>query len=252
MTNNDQPARPPAPLFVVCPLSVKLEKTWGQDHEPALAAWTSTRLDFDERQRGRWRGFTARLVNDGHLNPLEHCGASFLLEVDDATHVQLVRKRVGISFNVQSRRYSEDRTDRYYIPADLPQPAQERLRAHLERSAELYHNLAAELGEAGVPRSRAKETARYAQPKAAMVRIYTSANLKALLDLAIARDHGSAQAEIREVVQRMLALVEPAFPHAVRLIRNEVLVQHAIREARKGLDLSADLTGLRVVFEVGP
>ena len=53
-------------------------------------------------------------------NPPSH----FLVTTEMASHVQLIKHRIGVSFNGESARYKELKEDKFYIPDDWSEDEQ--------------------------------------------------------------------------------------------------------------------------------
>lgn len=216
---------------------VSLVGLYGSDLTHALSAWTSTSRDLPDAKRARVASLLARLMRDGHHTPFEKSSLHFLVLVDDATHIHLLKHRVGVSINAQSARYGELRDDNAYIPQDWPKSAKNRLRAHYADSFALYHTLLAEL-RAADPK-RAKETARYALPKGAQLWLDISFNWRSFIHFLSLRDTPHAQREVREVAQRMFDLVAASgrFPVTCKVARAYLALLGLWHRATSALDL---------------
>jgi thymidylate synthase ThyX len=58
------------------------------------------------------------LASEGHHTPFEKSQLHFLVNVDQATHIHLLKHRIGVSINGESARYKELKEDKTYIPED--------------------------------------------------------------------------------------------------------------------------------------
>lgn len=179
---------------------------YGSDETHALSAWTSTSRELTDEKRARIPALLARLAADGHHTPFEKSMLHFLVQTDIASHIHLLKHRIGVSINAESARYRELGDD-YYTPEDLPAGLDLIIDHHTKKSVQLYHELIAALVAEGVPRSRAKESARYALPYAKQIRADISFNWRSFHHFLTLRLSPHSQVEVREVAQQMLDLV---------------------------------------------
>src|SRR5690606_15059899 len=56
--------------------------------------------------------------SEGHHTPFEKSTLHFLVTVDQATHIHLLKHRIGVSINGESARYKELKEDKIYLPED--------------------------------------------------------------------------------------------------------------------------------------
>lgn len=195
-------------------MKVELVEYAGGDVSHASSAWTSTNTSLTPERVAKIPTLLRKLAfgTDGnsHGTPFEKSYLRFLVTVDTATHIQLLKHRIAVSINAESARYKEYTEDKYHIPADWPENEQELLKAHMEQSFLLYHSTIESLERAGISRKRAKESARYFLPYGLEVNLDISFNFRsflAFLDLRMAK---GAQTEIRELASKMLLLVKTA------------------------------------------
>jgi hypothetical protein len=106
---------------------VELVNHTGGDIAHAKAAWVSTG-GMTEEKRARMPALLKSMAEQGHGTPFEHSQLTFLVTSEIASHIQAIRHRAGISFNVESARYREIKDDRLYIPLDWPVDVRARLR----------------------------------------------------------------------------------------------------------------------------
>lgn len=202
-------------------ISARLIGVYGSDESIAGAAWTSTGQEISDEMRQRIPGLLHRLAegSDGneHGTPLEFSMLHFQIESDIATHIQLLKHRVGVSVNSESARYREFREDRFYVPKDWPVHLQRRLIAKCEADAEAYHEAASDLIDCGFSRSRAKESARYFLPYARVIRQQVAMNLRSFAHFQKLRNAPGAQREIRQLAELMFreVLASGAFAYAL-------------------------------------
>jgi thymidylate synthase ThyX len=77
--------------------SVELLGFYGSDETHALSAWTSTSRDLPEEKRKRIGPLLTQLAKDGHLTPFEKSSLHFLVTSDIASHIHLLKHRIGVS-----------------------------------------------------------------------------------------------------------------------------------------------------------
>ena len=58
------------------------------------------------------------LASEGHHTPFEKSQLHFLVTVDQATHIHLLKHRIAVSINGESARYKELKEDKTYLPED--------------------------------------------------------------------------------------------------------------------------------------
>jgi len=99
---------------------VELTGIFGGDQEHAMSAWTSTSRDITEEKWKRVPALLKFLAENGHHTPFEKSYLQFLVTCDTASHIHLLKHRIGVSINAESGRYKELKDDKYYIPEDWP------------------------------------------------------------------------------------------------------------------------------------
>ena len=144
-----------------------------------------------------------RLYKNGHHSVFEHIYFTFKIEgISRACSHQLVRHR-HCSFTQRSQRYcSEDGFDTIYPPSI----------DNKDETVWVYHDSLltnrkaySKLQYIGVP----NEDARYVLPNACSTDLYLSCNLRELIHICNERLCSRAQWEIRELVEKMVELVDP-------------------------------------------
>jgi len=180
--------------------TIELLDIQGNDTTIALAAWTSTSSELTEERKNRVPEFIAWLYKNGHHTPFEQASFRVRIVVDVATHIQLLKHRVGVSINSQSARYKERKEDQFLIPDDCPTEVMNALHMHHEICAKLYHQTCTTLTTT-IGRQRAKEIARYFLPYTTQIESVVSFNMRSFMHFYKLRAASDAQREIR-----MLAL----------------------------------------------
>ena len=98
--------------------TVELLGYYGDDKIHASSAWTSTNRDLTEEKVNRIPKLLDMLASEGHHTPFEKSSLHFLVTVDQATHIHLLKHRIGVSINGESARYKELKEDKMYLPED--------------------------------------------------------------------------------------------------------------------------------------
>lgn len=187
---------------------VELVGTYGSDETHALSAWTSTSRELDNEKRGRMDKLLTMLATNQHHTPFEKSSQHFLVTTDIATHIQIVKHRIGVSFNAESARYKALNDGKFYVPQDWAEDEQVLLVRHFEDSFKKYHDCLKRLIASGMPRKRAKESARFYLPYANQLTADVMFNFRSFMHFMGLRNSEHAQLEIRQLAQQMLELVE--------------------------------------------
>lgn len=135
---------------------------------------------------------------NGHLSVMEHIYFTFKIEgISRACSHQLVRHR-HCSFTQRSQRYCSEDWFKTVIPDTIEELD---FKYAVGEVKEYYHRFQMK----GVP----NEDARYILPNACETELYLSCNLRELIHIANERLCRRAQWEIRELVEKMVSLVDP-------------------------------------------
>lgn len=187
---------------------VELVGIYGSDETHALSAWTSTSRDLSDEKRGRMDKLLTQLATAGHHTPFEKSSLHFLVTTDIATHIQIIKHRVGVSVNAESARYKELKDDKFYVPVDWAQDEQVKLVEHCQDSIKKYHDCLARLVASGMSRKRAKESARFYLPYANQLTADVMFNFRSFMHFAGLRAAKDAQKEIADLAYNMLHEVD--------------------------------------------
>ena len=142
------------------------------------------------------------LYNNGHHSVFEHIYFTFKIEgISRACSHQLVRHRM-CSFTQRSQRYCNEESFTITPVQTIYKKDKEQI--YFDTMDEI-DNCYKKLQALGVP----NEDARYVLPNACCTDLYLSCNLRELIHIANERLCSKAQWEIRELVQKMVALVDP-------------------------------------------
>jgi thymidylate synthase (FAD) len=189
---------------------IELIGFYGGDEAHALSAWTSTSRDLSQEKRARMGKLLKDLASNGHETPFEKSSLHFLVTTEIATHIQLLKHRIGVSVNAESARYKELKDDKYYVPTDWDDEERDRYIQHLEDSLKKYHETLGRLVKKGVNRKRAKESARFYLPYGNQITADIMFNFRSFVHFLRLRYSTHAQLEIREVARQMLEAVVAA------------------------------------------
>jgi thymidylate synthase (FAD) len=208
--------------------AVELLGFYGDDTIHASSAWTSTSRNLTEEKIQRIPKLLKMLASEGHHTPFEKSTLHFLVTVDQATHIHLLKHRIGVSINGESARYKELKEDKFYLPKDwweirigndcgvkelLNYPQEEYMDWHhaLEQYTELGNKLYHKSLEQLTPilgRKRAKESARFFKTFNSQITMDVMFNWRSFAHFQQLRNSEHAQVEVRELAQEMLNLVK--------------------------------------------
>lgn len=160
-----------------------------------IAAIASICYDSDPKNP---LGLVKHLYRNGHHSVFEHIYFTFKIEgISRACSHQLVRHR-HCSFTQRSQRYcSEDGFD-FVTPPSIDPKA-------FAKDMEDFKDLYEDYQRSGV----SNEDARFVLPNACETSRYLSCNLRELIHMSNERLCMRAQWEIRELVEKMVSLVDP-------------------------------------------
>jgi len=187
--------------------TVELLGYYGDDTVHASSAWTSTSRDLTEEKVERIPKLLKMLASEGHHTPFEKSQLHFLVNVDQATHIHLLKHRIGVSINGESARYKELKEDKYYLPEDWEDTWFQKLEKFTKESNELYHQALEELSPI-LGRKRAKESARFFKTLNSQITMDISFNFRSFAHFQGLRNSEHSQKEVRELAHKMLGLVK--------------------------------------------
>jgi thymidylate synthase (FAD) len=187
--------------------TVELLGHYGGDLTHAQSAWTSTSRELTDEKRERIPALLKMLAEKGHETPFEKSSLHFLCTVDQATHIHLLKHRIGVSINAESARYKELAEDRNYLPFDWPPDWIRKLDEHRSVGDYLYRTALRELTPL-LGRARAKESARYFKTMNSQLTLDIMFNFRSFVHFQRLRNAPTAQKEVRELASEMLRLVK--------------------------------------------
>ena len=187
--------------------SVELLGHYGSDIVHAQSAWTSTSRDLTEDKLARVDKLLKMLASEGHHTPFEKSGLHFLVNVDQATHIHLLKHRIGVSINGESARYKELKEDKMMLPSDWSNKWNRKLRNYTEEGNKLYHE-AIEYFTPILGRKRAKESARFFKTFNSQISMDIMFNWRSFYHFQKLRNSPDAQKEVRQLAEEMLNQVK--------------------------------------------
>ena len=204
---------------------VELLGFYGNDQVHACSAWTSTSRNLSDEKIERIPKLLKMLAGAGHHTPFEKSTLHFLVDTDIASHIHLLKHRIGVSINGESARYKEIKEDKYLIPDDWKDIESnfvdgdsnklgvqndkwaKILEHYTELGNTLYHQCVKDL-EPTLGRKRAKESARFFKTYNSQIQADISFNWRSFYHFLQLRNKPDAQLEIREIAAEMLNQVK--------------------------------------------
>ena len=207
--------------------TVELLGYYGSDITHAQSAWTSTVRNLSDDKLSRIDKLLNMLASAGHHTPFEKSSLHFLVCTDIASHIHILKHRIGVSVNAESARYKELKEDKRYVPEDwegIPVNREtysgdsrfkmgeqykwtEVLEEYTKIGNQLYHQCIEDLSPS-LGRKRAKESARFFKTYNSQIEADVQFNFRSLAHFLNLRNKPDAQLEIREIAAKMLELVK--------------------------------------------
>ena len=186
---------------------VELLGHYGDDLVHACSAWTSTSRELTAEKIERVPKLLTMLATEGHHTPFEKSSLHFLVTVDQATHIHLLKHRIGVSINGESARYKELKEYKSILPYDWSNTWKNKLDEHTRKGNELYHE-ALEYFTPILGRKRAKESARFFKTFNSQITMDVMFNWRSFYHFQQLRNSEHAQVEVRQLAQDMLDQVK--------------------------------------------
>lgn len=195
--------------------TVELIDVYGGDYAHACSAWTSTSRTLTEDKVKRIPKLLNMLAKDGHHTPFEKSSLHFLVTSDIASHIHIIKHRIGVAVNGESARYKELKDDKYFVPDDWSDTEINHYVKFMENAFEEYHLALDRLSEMyfdkGMTekdaRKRAKESARFYLPYGNQIQADVMFNFRSFYHFLSLRYSVHAQKEIRDIARMMLEQV---------------------------------------------
>jgi thymidylate synthase (FAD) len=201
------------------PNNVELLGWYGDDLTHACSAWTSTSRELTDEKIARVPKLLSMLASEGHFTPFEKSSLHFLVTVEQATHIHLLKHRIGVSINGESARYKELKEDKCYVPSDWDNRWAIALHNYTEMGNKLYHDCLREMTPV-LGRKRAKESARFFKTFNSQITMDVMFNWRSFYHFQQLRNSEHAQLEVRQLAQDMLQLVKQIegnpFEHTIK------------------------------------
>ena len=208
---------------------IELIGFYGNDQVHACSAWTSTSRNLTDEKIERVPKLLKMLAEAGHHTPFEKSSLHFLVDTDIASHIHLLKHRIGVSINGESARYKEIKEDKYLIPEDWKGikcsfigastgigglfgedlegvPWDVILSEYTKIGNQLYHAAVKDL-EPALGRKRSKESARFFKTYNSQIQADVMFNWRSFYHFLELRNKPDAQKEIREIAAEMLRIV---------------------------------------------
>ena len=194
---------------------VELTNWMNGDKGIARAAWTSTQINIENKTEEQIEDLIVnKLWNNGsgkpHKTPFERGIVEFNITCEQASHIHLLKHRLA-NINGESARYKELKEDKFYLPNDWLDYGNEGkywynvLKLQSETLNEIYHTCLNELVEAGMPKARAKESARFFKMYNSQINSNKMMSFDGFVQIYKKRNLLSpSQKEIANVVEQML------------------------------------------------
>ena len=202
---------------------------YGGDKTHSLSAWTSTfdelgieipeeidqRIDvlFDYMKTNKKREYSdllKMLASNEHETPFEKSVIHFGVTVEQASHIHVLKHRIGVSINGESARYKELKEDKFHLPQDWLEYGEvgekwyDKLMELTLLTNEAYHQCLKELKEAGMPAKRAKESSRFFKMMNSQIELDISFNFRSFMHFQKLRTSSHAQEEIQWIARAMI------------------------------------------------
>jgi len=174
--------------------------------DPQTLIESAGRLCWDTRDKtGTVPGRIQRWIDVGHESMIEHASATFFIRGSRAMTHELVRHRIA-SYSQRSQRYVREKEVSYLEPPEVSANAEaaEVYRRSMAAAWDAYARL---LGVGLKP-----EIARYVLPNACYTEIICTWNFRELRHIIRLRTSPRALPEIREVAQRLRAILKEHAP----------------------------------------
>lgn len=216
----------------IVPMQVTLLDSMGSDLSVVNAARVSFHKESDWEQTDSYDGKfylsekDKKLINylakHGHWTPFGHAFLSFRIKAPIFVARQLVKHQVGLCWNEVSRRYVDDEPEFWFPKVWRGKPVNAKQGSDGVLQEPVYHGFAEDalveykfLLELGV----APEQARMVLPLNTHTEWIWSGSLAAFSRVVKLRTDPHAQAETREIAEKIDALVPMAFCHSWRALR---------------------------------
>lgn len=209
--------------------SVVLIQFLGGDTSIVRAARVSHANDWQEASQDRDYALIRYLLEHRHGTPFEHNQITFRVTAPLFVIQEMLRHRIGVSFNQESHRYIEVK-NRGYVPRLFRAQSLSNRQASVEDAGGIDQEAVGRLYQETVSRAYeayeqllacgvCREQARGVLPHGTYSSLFVTFNLRSLLHFLDLREPTDAQWEIRQYAKAFRVLVEPFFPLVFRVLR---------------------------------
>ena len=155
----------------------------------------------------------AKLLEWGHLSPLEFAGATFKVKCPIFVARQIMRHRTG-KFMELSLRYCDSELE-FYTPKEIEGDAA--YSATLTNCEVAYIRLLKKHGK-----GRGNELARNILPVCTYTMFYMQMDIRNLMHFLVLRLSDDTQEETRDIASQMLDLIEEQFPTIAKYVKEQI------------------------------
>ena len=223
--------------------TVKLISSMGKDLSVVNAARASFYAESEELT-SKDEKLIHFLKDNQHDSPFEHCTATFLIECELATAMQIIRHRT-FSYNMVSRRYTSEKIE-FYVPEIFRKQATNNRQASsgnvedqeglLNLFLDHYHACLQKYEEA-LEKGLCREQARFLLPQGLITKFYMTGNLRNWMHFINLRDKADAQGEVRMVASQVRAQLKELFPVSMeafdKYFSRHTVIKDLIKKAKQ-------------------
>ena len=215
---------------------VELIDYMGSDKTHSLAAWASTYFELgidlpkdrkirvdqivdhilnNSKRMRSIEDLLAFLAKERHTSPFRFSSFMFGATTEIATHIQKLKHRILLEAeNGESARYKELKDGKFYLPEDWKEYGEigiywyKKLEHVSLENNKLYSECLGDLVNAGMSKSRAKESSRFFKMYNSQINTLNKLSFDGIVQFAAKRNIPEAQLEIRELSRLMLEEVK--------------------------------------------
>ena len=165
-------------------------------------------------------GLLKTIVNLEHTSPLEQSGLIFKMKIPLFVRDQLVRHRIGMSYNIKSLRYCTASPE-FYVPFFADTQAYTEWYKDCKDSFKKYEGWLQFFIDRGYSKGRAKELSRCHLPVGLYTEVLLSCNMGSMYHFWKLRCDPHAQQEIKDLAFAMFELASTVFPVTCSHISNK-------------------------------
>ena len=191
------------------------------DPELLIANCASTCYDSKPKELDKARKMIAAIIKSHHDSCIEVCTVTFRLSnISRTVTHELVRHRIGFSYQQRSQRYVDEKTPSFVTPKEIAENP-EALIVYNKCMAKCWESYS-RLQELGLE----KQIARYVLPNSCCTEICVTANFRAWRNFLKLRLSKRAQPEIRELSKIILEKLIEIAPSCFEDLKDESNLQN--------------------------